>query len=238
MNKIDLTTIKVISFDVFNTLFDARNYHPTACELILGDLNVRDRIDPNEFHKKWDELIGKGWEELNDENQSFLPQRVFFKNTLVELFEIYNLKGDPDRSIDIWYNLLEDITLFEEVPKVLNEIKSKGYSQIIISNIDNDFLYHRLSKFQIKDYFDHIFTSENLKSYKPNPIIFNKVLKLLKLKPNEIIHIGDSQKADVLGAKNLGMYAIYVNRKNRNLENSIPPPDFMARDLSDILNIL
>ncbi|MBD3228342.1 MAG: HAD-IA family hydrolase [Candidatus Lokiarchaeota archaeon] len=238
MSKLDLKKIKVVSFDVFNTLFDARSYHSTACELILKKLNTIEKISPKEFHRKWDELIAKGWEELNDVDRAFLPQRIFFKNTLIDLFETYNLSGDPEESIEIWYNLLENIELFEEVPSVLDAMKDKGYTQIILSNIDNDFLFSRLSKFKLKKHFDYIFTSENLKSYKPNPIIFKKVVKHLQLKPEEIVHIGDSQSADVLGAKKAGMYAIYVNRKNRNLDSSIPKPDFMVKNLRDLLDIL
>ncbi|TFF90982.1 MAG: HAD family hydrolase [Promethearchaeota archaeon] len=238
MNKIDLKKVIVVSFDVFNTLFDARNYHDTACRLILQKMKVLDKIDPKEFHKNWDKLINKGWEELNDIDKTFLPQRVFFKNSLIDLFEMYNLKGNAEEAIDIWYNLLEDIELFNEVPMVLNAIKNKGYNQIIISNIDNDFLFQRLSKFKLKDHFDHIFTSESLKSYKPNPIIFKKVLELLELEPEEIIHIGDSQRADILGAKNVGLPTVYINRKNKNLDNSIPTPDFIIRDLKELLNIL
>ena len=39
MSKIDVNKIRVVSFDAFNTLFNAKNYHVDACNIILKKYN-------------------------------------------------------------------------------------------------------------------------------------------------------------------------------------------------------
>jgi len=237
LNFINKDKIKVVSFDAFNTLFDAKTYHIDACNIILKKLGALD-INVIEFHQDWDLFITEGWKKLNDIDQGFLSQKDFFLKTTEQLFEKYNLKGNPEEALQIWYNLLNGIELFDEVPEVITEIKKKGYITIILSNIDNDFLFDLLDRFNLKNKFDHIFTSEDLRSYKPNAVIFKKVLLALQLDGNEIVHIGDSQIADVLGAKNSGFKVIYINRKNKSLKKSIPYPDLIISNLREILNYL
>ena len=237
MNSFNPKKIRVVSFDVFDTLLNAKNYHVDACKIILERFNAT-HINVDEFHQYWDLLIGNAWEKLNDINQEFLTQKEFFLNVVEQLFLEYNISGDPKVALQIWWDLLDEIKLFEEVPEVLEKLKEKGYIVVILSNIDNDFLYKKLEEFNIKNKFDYIFTSEDLRSYKPNSIIFQKVLNRLQINSNEIIHIGDSQHADILGSKNLGFYSVYINRKNRKIKNLIPLPDFNIKSLREILNIL
>lgn len=237
-NKFD--KIKIISFDAFNTLFNAKSYHEDACKIIL-DLYTEKRnrkIDVYEFHKRWDQLIINGWERLNDIDQEFKTQKEFFLDTIIQLFNEYDIQGDPKKALQIWYDLLENIELFEEVPEVLDIIKDKGYPIMILSNIDNDFLYNNLKKFSLTNKFDYIFTSENLKAYKPHIRIFKKVLTHIQLNSNEILHIGDSQYADVFGAKNAGFYAAYLNRKNSPLKKHIPKPDLIINNLKELLKFI
>ncbi|MHA1751720.1 MAG: HAD family hydrolase [Candidatus Helarchaeota archaeon] len=233
----NLNKIKVISFDAFNTLLNDKNSHPIACQLILDHFNKKD-INVDEFHKEWDSLINDGWRNLNNKDQKFLTQKIFFLKATKKLFNKYKLQGDPSYALKIWFDLLNDIELFAEVPETLDKIKNKGYKIVISSNIDNDFLYDKLKKFNIQNKFDHIFTSENLQAYKPNKIFFNKILDNLNINHNEIIHVGDSQFADIFGAKNSGIYAVYINRKNRKIKENIPSPDLEINNLHELLNYL
>jgi len=45
---------------------------------------------------------------------------------------------------------------------------------------------------------------------KPDPRIFQIATERLKVKPCDIVHIGDNLKSDVWGAKNAGFKAIYL----------------------------
>ncbi len=62
---------------------------------------------------------------------------------------------------------------------------------------------------------DKIYTSENLKCYKPNILFFKKVLDDNGLKPKEVLFVGDSVSDDILGPKALGIKTVLVNRSEK-----------------------
>lgn len=66
-----------------------------------------------------------------------------------------------------------------------------------------------------------MFTSEDAKSYKPREELFELALKETGLKPNEVVHIGDSLGSDVQGANVVGINAIWVNRNLRKVPEGV-----------------
>ena len=47
---------------------------------------------------------------------------------------------------------------------------------------------------------------------KPDPRIFDVMCERMKVKPEDCLYIGDNYVNDVLGARNAGWNAIYLNR--------------------------
>lgn len=80
----------------------------------------------------------------------------------------------------------------------------------LVSNIDNTELYWALDHTGL--HFDLIVTSEDCRSYKPRPQMFRKALSLLRMRPEEVVHVGDSLSSDVKGAKPLGIPVLWINR--------------------------
>jgi len=86
--------------------------------------------------------------------------------------------------------------------------------------------------------FKYVMTSEIAKAYKPNPKIFLEALKLLRCNSKEVLFVGDSQQDDIVGAKNVGLSTVWVNRRKEKLEEGIPKPDYEIEDLTNLLGIL
>lgn len=82
-----------------------------------------------------------------------------------------------------------------------------------------------------------VITSEDVKSYKPNPELFQEALLRLNLDPTEVIHIGDSILSDVSGAQNAGIRAIWLNRFNKAKPEGITP-DYVCMDLYEVRDVL
>jgi 2-haloacid dehalogenase len=62
-------------------------------------------------------------------------------------------------------------------------------------------------------------------------------LSVLKCQPGEVLHVGDSQRADVVGAKRAGMLAAWLNRRSHKLRPGIPIPDYEITNLRDLLDL-
>lgn len=81
--------------------------------------------------------------------------------------------------------------------------------------------------------------SEEVGIRKPRPEIFESVARGLELEPREILHVGDSLKADVAGAAAVGMHTVWLTRRIRQPEEELarhagPRPDFALEDLRDL----
>lgn len=60
-----------------------------------------------------------------------------------------------------------------------------------------------------------IISGDMVRAYKPHEELFEKALEISGCKPNEVIHIGDSVSADVLGAAKVGITPILLDRTKK-----------------------
>jgi len=100
--------------------------------------------------------------------------------------------------------------LFPGAHKVLTYLKSK-YVLHLISNGFKESTEIKIAGSNISNYFGQIIISETIGINKPDPAIFEHALNLAGAVKQESIMIGDSIEADVRGAMNFGMDAIYFN---------------------------
>jgi putative hydrolase of the HAD superfamily len=78
---------------------------------------------------------------------------------------------------------------------------------------------------------------------KPRPEIFEAVLTGLGVAPEHALHVGDSLRADVVGAARLGMRTAWLTRRVKDPRAALegyegPPPDYTIRDLSELPALL
>ncbi len=104
-------------------------------------------------------------------------------------------------------------TLYEDVIPTLQCLRNDGFKLAIVSNWDTplDPLTERLG---IAHYFDAIVAShdERVRAAKPAPHIFNYTLRAINVPAEETVHIGDTYEADIVGAENVGIRAILIDR--------------------------
>lgn len=78
---------------------------------------------------------------------------------------------------------------------------------------------------------------------KPRREIFEAVLGRLGVAPEQALHVGDSLRADVVGAAGLGMRTAWITRRVRDPGAALeahagPTPDFVVRDLGELPGLL
>ncbi len=104
-------------------------------------------------------------------------------------------------------------TLYDDVMPTLQHLRSAGFKLAIVSNWDTplDPLTERLG---ISDYFDAIVASHDVRvrSAKPDPHIFMYTLAAVGVSAEETVHVGDTYAADIVGAKNVGIRPILLDR--------------------------
>lgn len=67
---------------------------------------------------------------------------------------------------------------------------------------------------EIASYFDFAIASDVFGASKPDPGIFEEALRIANVSASQAIHVGDSYEADVVGARNIGITPVLIDREN------------------------
>jgi putative hydrolase of the HAD superfamily len=134
-------------------------------------------------------------------------------------------------------------TAMPHVHETLQELQRRGLRLALISNAADDANVQRLIDNQnLRGYFDPIIVSAAAGIRKPNPKIFQPVIEGWGLPPSEIVMIGDTLGADVLGAKNAGLKSVWVTMQADTPSNIAHRhtivPDAVAASLAELPAIL
>jgi putative hydrolase of the HAD superfamily len=101
--------------------------------------------------------------------------------------------------------------LFPYTHEILKHLKEKGYRLHLITNGFEKTQWSKLNNSNLGHYFEEVITSEGSNSVKPNREIFEYALRVTGAGVTESIMIGDNLDADIRGALNAGLDAIFVN---------------------------
>lgn len=100
-----------------------------------------------------------------------------------------------------------------EAADVLQALRSRGYRLGLISNAgDEDDVQTLIDRAGLREYFEVILISAAEGIRKPNPRIFWRALERLGVGPERAAMVGDTLGADLLGAQNAGIFAIWVTK--------------------------
>jgi putative hydrolase of the HAD superfamily len=95
----------------------------------------------------------------------------------------------------------------------------------------------------LDEYFDVLTFSGEVGIRKPHRKIFEDTLAEIGIKPQEAVHVGDNFKADIIGAKKVGMKAILYNKYNdcdalNSYSDSQTKPDAVINELTDVIDLV
>lgn len=102
------------------------------------------------------------------------------------------------------------------LPELLWDLRRRGLRLALISNAGitpGRCLRRLLERYRILEPFEALVFSDEVGVAKPHPEMFRRALQALGVAPEEAVHVGDNPKADVEGARAVGMRAVLVNGK-------------------------
>jgi putative hydrolase of the HAD superfamily len=137
---------------------------------------------------------------------------VPIKELLGELDVKYseNLVSELEKTLEGLFSAQEP---FPETLEVLSRLK-KDYKLGLISNTFYQSFERLEDKFKVNEIFDVILKSYETKMLKPDPRIFEIMIKKLKIKKDEALMVGDSLRYDVQAAESFGIRGILIDRED------------------------
>ena len=225
--------IKHIFFDLDHTLWDFEKNSALAFEKIFQELKFN--IDTQQFMGVYNPINVAYWK-LYERNE--IDQETLRVNRLKDAFEGINFEVTLEEINAISHLFIEYLTsnnhLIEGTIETLDYLKD-NYELHIITNGFSFVQEVKLQKSNLDKYFVTITNSELAGHKKPHENIFQYALSLANASKNQSIMIGDSIEADVLGAINFGMKAVYFNPTN---EQVIHDEIIQIQKLTQLINIL
>jgi putative hydrolase of the HAD superfamily len=221
--KSEIKTYKHIFFDLDHTIWDFdKNAEETLHELYLtyklSDLGLTSaetfiQTYTRNNHQMWaDYHVGK--------ISKATLREMRFKKTFLDLGLSHDLI--PNDFEDDYVRICPTKTnLFEGAHHVLQYLHKK-YSLYLITNGFKESTERKVLGTGIGRYFDHIIISEDVGVNKPDKAIFEHALALAGAQKHESLMIGDSIEADVMGALNFGIDAIYFNALGKPKPDDVP----------------
>ena len=216
---------KLISFDVFGTLISVRDSSYGAFARILADVGAHG-VDVRTFWEHWEHRnISHYWE-------PYRTYREICKLSLEETFSHFGLAGEG-HLINHYFDAFPRFFLYDDVVRTLDRL-SRRYRLAVVSNIDDDLL----ALTPLPRHFDLVCTAERARGYKPEGTLFRYLIEHAGCARDEILHAGQSQLTDLVGGKPLGLTIAWINRRQIELDSSVPRPDFVLADIESLGNLV
>lgn len=212
------TNITDVFFDLDHTLWDFEKNSAKTFEKVFENQKIQ--INLNLFLSHYIGINAKYWKLYRDEKVNQTQLRYGRLRETFDLLELEISDFNINTISEEYINYLPKFThLFEGTIEILDYLKPK-YNLHIITNGFEKVQNQKINYSGIGNYFQTITNSEKSGAKKPNPIIFEHAMIVANAKKETSIMIGDCIEADVQGAINFGLKAIWFNtNEEQNQEN-------------------
>ncbi len=215
--------IKAIFFDAVGTLFHLNGTVGDHYALVGNDVGLK--LDARQldhaFYSAWKKMPRRaaivGPRENDDKGWWRELVGLVLDQVAPSLSEF-----DRDNFFEIAYEHFAESGVWElypEVPGVLEQLQPR-FQLAVVSNFDGR-LRLILQHLGISKFLAHIFISSEIGADKPDSEIFRRALRLIDLKPSEVLHVGDDPQRDWEAASAAGLSVFRVDRPKNSLRDLI-----------------
>ena len=216
---------KAVVFDAYGTLFDV-NSAAEKCKDKIGS--------------KW-ETFANFWRTTQLEYtwlRSLMKRHKNFwevtEDSLEKSMKVFNIDTSMKNEL---LNLYKVLSPYPEVKSVLEHLKKKNFKLSILSNGTPALLNELVLNNKLNNFFDDLFSIEEVKIYKPEPRVYEIPVKKYKIKSEEITFLS-ANTWDVSGGGNFGYNSIWVNRNNSEFDMLDFLPKNEINNLKQLLDIV
>ena len=209
---------KVIIFDMDGTLIDSVGIWNQVDEALIQRIRENGKSEIKNVQRKRDEVLRK-----NDQaNNPYIEYCTYLKKAYQSTLSVQDIHA---LRYEIAQDYLYHVVDYKEGAELfIKSLKELGYQLVIASTTKrtNMDVYrkhnHRIiSKANIDDYFTLVYTREDAKAIKPNPEIYLRVMKDLKVSRKDCLVFEDSL-IGVEAAKNAGIECVVIEDQYSDAE--------------------
>lgn len=229
--------MKVILFDVDDTLYDQMEPFRRAYDTLFG---TRFALDLGALF----EARGRRGNEVFELSQSgAMSMRDMYIYRVQRAFDDLGF-GVSDEAALQFQKLYEEnqkkIELSETVTAMLDYCKSQGLQTGIITNGGSAHQWGKIQRLGLTRWIpeEYIFVSGDCGAAKPEPEFFRCIEERLGLPAQRLCIVGDSYEHDIVGAKQAGWEAVWLNKRGARPARSTVWPDYVVKSEEELYDLI
>jgi HAD superfamily hydrolase (TIGR01549 family) len=197
-----MARVKVISFDLDGTLFDNMFVDSVWLEEIPRLYSVEKGVSVEDARK----VVRREYDGVGKERLEWYDIHYWIRR--------FSLNVEAK---ELLRNFEHRIRAYPEVPTVLEQLKQRGFTLVVVTNAGREFVELELEKAKMKDRFDRVFSStSDFGVVKKTVKLYQRVCSILGVSPQEMIHVGDDRKFDFDVPRRLGILAYHLDRTGKH----------------------
>lgn len=237
-----MSPIHAVIFDYYETLARlTADLREQAFDRLASSLGVT--LPPGEAYRHWRELTANDAAvrfdgvrpPLDGQAPPFRSFSFVWKARCEELFRLWKSNALPDIGAEACARAHAEACVYPDVQLVLDRLRDH-HRLAVLSDADSNFLDESIRRNQLS--FDAVVSSEDAGAYKPHVSMFQEICARLEIELGEATYVGDSPWADMAGARNAGMRAVWINRHGAAWPDDQEPPDATIRTLAELPALL
>jgi len=213
--------IKAIFFDAVGTLFHLNGTVGEHYALVSREVGLD--LDAH----KLDSAFLSAWEKIGPRTPIDGPREDDDKGWWRHLVELIFTEVAPDIAeldrdnfFEVAYEHFAEAGVWQLYPDVV-EVLDALHTRLpvaAVSNFDGR-LRMILEHLGISKFFSYVFVSSEIGADKPDPEIFRRALRFIKLRPGEVVHVGDDPRRDWEAAEAAGLSVFRLERPTNSLRD-------------------
>lgn len=229
--------METIIFDVDDTLYDqSLSFKNTYKRMIDVEL------DDDELYRLF--IVSRKYSDsLFDKCEAgeLTVQEMHIQRIKLALKE-FNILISDAKALEFQEAYVEEqgkIVLFPEIVELLDYLVKQGKQLGILTNGMEKHQGMKINQLGLEKWIpkEHHFISGALGIAKPNIEPFQIIEERLGLNRSKTVYVGDSFANDIVGAKNAGWKAVWMNHRKRALPEGKFKPDYEVHSAKELLDL-
>lgn len=222
-----LTRPKVIIFDVNETLLDLAPLKTSVGEALNGREDLLPLWFSTMLHYSLVETLSGNYHSFGEIGTA----------ALMMVAETQGIELNYEDAKTAIVTPLRSLPPHPDVVAGLKALKVDGFQIVSLTNSSAKGVETQFKNAGLTDLFEKRYTIETIQKYKPHPDTYRMVLDDLGVKPEEALMVA-AHAWDLAGAKNVGLQTAFVARPGKTLYPNVARPDYVVKDLSELVKEL
>jgi putative hydrolase of the HAD superfamily len=227
-----------IIFDVDDTLYDqGQSFHKTVRKLFQEPFTNEEIDQLYKASRKYSEIL------FDQSERGEISQFEWQTGRIRLACKDFNIPIDTEKAIvfhETYVTEQNNITLFSEVEELLNILYKEGKRLGILTNGEEKHQARKIKQLNLSRWIpaEMTFISGTIGHAKPKREVFDFIEQKLGLDQTKTVYIGDNFEKDIIGAKQAGWQAIWMNHRKKALPtNAAYKPDKEVHSAKELLEL-